>query len=533
MKKIPFSFPVFYHVVMEQHLIRNRCVTIQELFDDPTINDSLSSKYRNGIVAVPKGRIADVDPATLESRLRAVIKAPGEGASHLRSLMEGVSFQVTRNREVISYEAGLILDEITRREGIRLYDPEDPFPFLSIMLRDSILKNQGKPCRLTKEDLKFLYNLPKYCKHAHAAKTQNRKKFENTRAKAERGDVKAMYDLALQYFFGTGSRNGRDFHEAFKWLEKVLAEDSAYSDHARVLMSKLYYYGEVPGQKQSFRKSFELRRSIDQQKHPDLYYNELLFMIIDGVGCNFSPDKIREFIEDHSVHLFNSTKLALAKYYLRLGNHSEAIALLEDIQENHPEAQYLLGNLYYSGVHNTPPRPDPYKAMDCFYNAAESGFTDALYMIGKINFRGSFGYKQNLDRARECFLAGARARHQGSQYHYAWMCRHGLGGERDLGEALKYFVTGAEQGNLLCMEELATLYQEPALQDYQAAFMWAGKGAKGGNAICEFLLGTFYYEGKGCSPDMDKAVLHLRSALNMGVFEAGEMLELIEENPSI
>lgn len=527
MKYFPFTFPVYYHVVMEQHLINSRCVTIQELFDDKTINDSLSSKYRNGIVTVPKSRIADTDLPTLENRLRSLLKKPEEGASHLRSLVEGVTVPLLKNGEILQYEAVLSLDAATKQEEIRTYSPDDPFPFLAVMLRDSILKYTDKTYRLSQEELRILYNLPDFDLHTPTPGLRSEIGSQETLAKAEAGDVKAMYDLALMSFYGIG-REERDFQEAHSWLEKILTTDSVYADYARVLMSKLYYYGEVPGQKQSFRKSFEMRRSVDQSLHKDLRFNELLFMILEGLGCHFTFDEIRDFIDINAANLSNSTKLALAKYYLNLGKFSEAITLLNGIQENHPEAQYILGSLYYSGVHQNPPLPDPYKAIDCFHNAAENGYTDALYMIGEINFRGAFGYKQNLYRAREWFLNGARAGHQASQYHYAWMCRHGLGGERDLKEALTYFVMGAEQGNLLSMEELATLYQDNAFRDYPSAFMWAEKGAKAGNAICQFLLGTFFYEGKGCSRSTEKALLHLKNALSMGVFEAEEIIGLIE-----
>ena len=91
-----------------------------------------------------------------------------------------------------------------------------------------------------------------------------------------------------------------------------------------------------------------------------------------------------------------------------------------------------------------------------------------------------------------------------------------------------YFLMGAQQGHVLCMQELSLLYQEPECKDYIAAFKWAEKAAQSGDLLCEFILGVLYYEGKGCACDIEKAKTHLRHAADHGIYEAQDFLKMLE-----
>ena len=122
---------------------------------------------------------------------------------------------------------------------------------------------------------------------------------------------------------------------------------------------------------------------------------------------------------------------------------------MESVADNYPDIDYRLGTIYLQGLHSTPPQPDIYRAEHYFSNAAYSGHLDALHALGLMNFRGQYGYRQNLKKARDYYREAAQKGHRGAQYDYAWMCKYGLGGEKNISEAILYFEKSASQGHVL------------------------------------------------------------------------------------
>lgn len=352
---------------------------------------------------------------------------------------------------------------------------------------------------------------------------------ESTLEKACQGDRSAMYEIGCMYYYGFPENDrSRNYAEAYKWLGTVSETDDPLAKKADVLLAKMYYSGEIPREKQSFRKSYEYNIR-GQNYQSGSWFESVLFAKSEGIGAEFDYEEISAMIDREAEHMPGTVKNIAADFYIRYGAYEKAIDLLEQIDEIIPDAEYKLGDLYLRGVHCTPPCPDPYRAEHHFINAADTGLTDAIHRLGLINFRGSYGYRQNLKRARALYKEAAMKGHWDAQYDYAWMCRHGLGGERDTAEALKYFELGAQKGHFLCMAELATLYQETECKNYQKAFEWAKKAADTGDPYSEFTLANLYFWGRGCEHNINEAVIHYRNALKSGVNEAEFMLKRIEE----
>lgn len=352
-----------------------------------------------------------------------------------------------------------------------------------------------------------------------------------TLEKAEQGDCEAMYEIGCMYYHGfatVDSQDGcRNYHGAYAWLKRVSEMNHPLSNKADLLLAKMYYTGEIPREKQSFRKSLEYRTRGDKKKTCTL--NEsLLFMMTEGIETDFKIEEISKMIEDESANMSNPAKKIAADFYIRYGEFKKAIDILEQMDEVIATAEYALGDLYLRGLHCTPPKPDPYRAEHHFVIAAEAGMTDAFHKLGILNFRGPYGYRQNLTKARKLYQEAAILGHRDAQYDYAWMCEHGLGGCCDIPEAIKYFEMGAEQGHYLCMAELAVLYQEPECRDYEKAFDWAKKASKTGDTYSEFVLGNLYFFGRGCKYNIDEAVMHYQKALSLGINEAEFMIKRIE-----
>ena len=352
---------------------------------------------------------------------------------------------------------------------------------------------------------------------------------ESTWKRAEEGDLEAMYEMGCMYYYGFPENDWSDnYSEACKWLSAVSEKDHPLAKKADILLAKMYYSGEVPREKQSFRKSFEYNMR-GQDFKSGAWFESVLFAKSEGIGADFDYEEISSIIDREAEYMPGTVKNIAADFYIRYGDYRKAIDLLEQIDEIIPDAEYKLGELYFRGVHCTPPRPDPYRAEHHFINAADAGFTDAIHKLGLMHFRGAYGYRQNLNKARVLYKDAAQKGHWDAQYDYAWMCRHGLGGGRDIDDALKYFEMGAQKGHFLCMAELATLYQEPtAYRNYQKAFEWAKRATDTGDPYSEFVLGNLYFWGRGCAYNINEAVIHYKNALKAGVNEAEFMLRKIE-----
>lgn len=358
----------------------------------------------------------------------------------------------------------------------------------------------------------------------------------DTLKRAEQGDPEAMYEIGFMYYHGFASLNSpdgqRNPHEAFQWLKRVSESKYVLSDKADLLLAKMYYAGEVPREPQSFRKSLEYRTRGDKEK--TCVANEaLLFAMAEGIERTFDYEKITRMIDSELTNLSDPAKKIAADFYIRYGEFEKAVNILEQMNEEIADAEYKLGELYLYGLHCDPPRPDPYRAEHHFSVAVEAGMAEAIHKLGLLNFRGAYGYRQNLSKARRLYKEAAEQGHRDALYDYAWMCRYGLGGERDITEAIKYFKIGAEQGHYLCMVELAVLYQEPECRDYEKAFEWAVHAANSGDAYSEFVLGNLYFFGRGCRYNPDEAVMHYRKALSLGINEAEFMLKRIESADAV
>jgi len=366
--------------------------------------------------------------------------------------------------------------------------------------------------------------------------------FRSTLAKAESGDTNAMFDVACMYAYSFYSSEGSNYMEAGKWLKTYIDNTQNKPEKtndeiqrltcARSMLANLYYSGSVPHEEQSFHKTIELLEAIASESTVTLFaeacIEKLIFMMADGVGTAFDFQRILACFEKFQDKCSNNAINNMAKFYMRYGMYREAVDVLESVEDSYPDIEYKLGIIYLQGIHNTPPQPDVYRAEHYLKRAADGGHLDALHAIGLLNFRGQYGYRKNLNKAREYFHLAATRGHRGAQYDYAWMCKYGLGGERDIYDATRYFEESANKGHALSMAELALIYQSPDYINYQKAFEWAKKAALTGNSQSEFILGNLYYFGRGCESNSNEAVLWYKKSLNHGFYQAKFMLDKLK-----
>lgn len=376
-------------------------------------------------------------------------------------------------------------------------------------------------------------NIEKYKDVANSSSIYDvHKDFTETLAKAERGDVEAMYEVGCMYYYGFASEDSGEakinYTEAGKWLKKVSDSKHDLAYKADIMIGKLYYTGAMPYEEQSFEKCIEYYNKSGNAI-PGVYYERVGFMKSESVGAEFNFDEILRFFDDCGTNCSNATKNNMAKFYINYGLFDKAIEILESIKECYPDAEYKLGLLYQRGLHRSPPIPDMYRAESHFQKAASMNHLDSIHALGLLNFRAANGYKKNFVEARNKFREAAEKGHRGAQYDYAWMCSYGLGGEKDIESAITYFESSALRGHVFSIRELASLYQTEEYRNYQKAFEWATKGAEAGDPICEFILGNLYLFGRGCESDLNKAMINYQKSLKQGIYQAEIMINRIEK----
>lgn len=175
-------------------------------------------------------------------------------------------------------------------------------------------------------------------------------------------------------------------------------------------------------------------------------------------------------------------------------------------------------------------------------------------------YLGGVGVEADPSRAAELY------REVGGDYPWAahnlgWMYQTGTGVAQDDAEALRWFLIGAERGNLRSLTEVAGAYfegrgvgydpsagqewlrraaerehppamemlaqalfwgQDGAERDRSAAIGWWRKAAEAGNTLAAHRLGLRYLEGEGVAKDRDEGVRWILWAAEQG-FWASQM----------
>ncbi len=138
--------------------------------------------------------------------------------------------------------------------------------------------------------------------------------------------------------------------------------------------------------------------------------------------------------------------------------------------------------------------------------AAEQGDADAQNNLAKMYYKG-VGVQKNLQNALDWFLKAAEQGLAEAQYNFASMHANGQGTPKDLGKAHSWFLKSAEQGYTVAQYSLAVMsYNGQGVpKDLQIAHDWFLKAAEQGDAEAQNYLARMYYDGEGVSKDLQKA----------------------------
>ena len=366
--------------------------------------------------------------------------------------------------------------------------------------------------------------------------------FKAVLAAAENGDADAMYELGMMYYYGYTDGQGnaaRNPAEAYRWLKNAIDHcDSAIESvkhcntdytreqqqraHALTLLSKLYYAGQVPGEPQSYEKAF----NCVHEAAPFDGYAALTesFMLRAGIGCKFDYEKIIDFHVNTIQQKDDQFRIALADFYRKHGRFQEAMELYNSLTNVSPEADYQMGLMHLNGLLTDPPVPDPFKAAYHLRYAADHHHSQAAFEFGLLCFRPTGHFRKDFKTAQEYLTIAADNGIAEAQYILGYMYEKGHV-EKSLEKAIHYYTLAMQQGQTNATYALAICYQEPEFQNYQLAYECAELAASHGAAEAELLLGNFLFWGRGCKPDVPRAIGLYQRALEHGVHYASIMLE--------
>lgn len=355
--------------------------------------------------------------------------------------------------------------------------------------------------------------------------------FQDVFAKAQNGDVNAMYELAIMYYYGLSdgkSSSYRDYEKAFFWLHKISNSENEYTAYANSLIARMYYGGFVPKEKQSYEKALEYHeRAAGKCGYSS---QQVAFMRKVGSGCDVDYIKTIEESKKALKNGDNTVKRHLAEIYVSLGKYKEAIEIYL-LMENMPANDaYQVGMIYKKGVVCDPPKPDYFRAAYYFQYAidTENCSSDVHYALGVLYFNPTGGFPKDFKIAQKHFQTASDMGHAGAQYTLGYMYENGHV-KKDFQKAIDLYSKAVDKGNYLAALQLATLYQQPEVSNYHKAFKYAQIAADNGVMEGEFVLANLLFLGRGCQPDIKKAYAYYQSAFTHGLYQSKIMMKKIEK----
>ena len=348
--------------------------------------------------------------------------------------------------------------------------------------------------------------------------------------KAKAGDVRAMYEAGLMYYYGAtneeGSMSGWDYEKAVYWLKKVSESDDEMKYHADNIIARLYYLGEMPGEAQSYEKSLEYH--IKAAPMSPYSASNQAFMMRCGIGCEFDYEKIVKFYEENTNENDDVMMGALANFMVLNGKYSEAMDIYDRMTVLSPEIQYRIGCLYRDGVIFDPPHPDCVQAAYYFREAADAGHMQAAYEYGLLCFRPKGRFRKNFRNAEKYLKIAADSGNAEAQYILGFMYKGGHV-TKDYAKAIEYFEKAKAHSHSFSALELSFLYQQPGFINYQRAYECAKMAAEHGYSEGYYVLGNLLFWGRGCKADMNKAYEMYDKAYKSGFYDGLFMKEKIEK----
>ena len=266
--------------------------------------------------------------------------------------------------------------------------------------------------------------------------------FEETKAKAEKGDAIAQFSLGIYYF--NGDEVTKDVGECVKWCQKAAEQNLV---QAKIYLAGIYFNGM--GIATNRVEAVKWLRLAVEQNSPQAEW-------ILGQAYENGQGVEENFVE-------------AADLYRKAAEQGLA------------EAQYRLGELCFYGKTLTQKgdgslKMDLVGAEKWYCKAAEQGQVDSQAQLGFIRLI----FKQDYADAAKWLSKAAEKDDSVAEYLFGLMHAEGLGMQKDYVEGAKWIQKAAEQGHVEAQTAIGTMYYlgQGVEKDYSEAYAWWNMAAK-------------------------------------------------------
>ena len=299
---------------------------------------------------------------------------------------------------------------------------------------------------------------------------------------------------------------------------------------------------------QDFEDAFYLFQSEAEKGNALAMFN-MGRIFADGLGVEIDMGKSYAWYEKalnafHKVENKKSwkyTEYRMGKMYSQgLGTEIDyeraAYWLSLSEAEGYKFAEYSLAGLYYrgQGVEQSYER-----AFDLYLKSAKQGFPYADFEAAKM-YRDGIGTNMNEEESNKYFSSAfigfkkleKKSHDDKIQYRLGWMLQNGIGTEKDMGEAKKYYEKSAKLGNTFASYSLAKLIiskKDKCIEELNKAIEYLVQAATGGNQYAQFLLGKLYLTGEGVTRNKEESIKWLSLSAEQGNEYAKKLLDNIDK----
>lgn len=327
-------------------------------------------------------------------------------------------------------------------------------------------------------------------------------------------------------------------------------------DEAKFIAGILLYNNQT---KQDSLKAFEYLTSSAEAGYSPAE-RKVAYELLDSTSNKYDLQKGIEWLTKSANHGHLRAKLELSDYYFSgkgvEADNNKALQLINEgltgifelADNGNSKAQWYLGNLFLNGYFLLKDEEQGRKWLKksadsnnaygqllyglSFMNGNEADYNSAFYWINEANkkkllesysslaemYRNGFGTAQDITKAFELNLEGAKLGDQSAMFRVAYSYGNGEGTEVNQSEAFKWYKKLADAGNIGAQNNIGAMYQNGTgvTKDAAEAFKWYLKAANGGNSLAECNVGRCYFAGEGVDKDLTEAFKWFTKAAEHG-----------------
>jgi TPR repeat protein/serine/threonine protein kinase len=225
----------------------------------------------------------------------------------------------------------------------------------------------------------------------------------------------------------------------------------------------------------------------------------------------------------------NQTAFIKGQEAYKQKNYKEAFKWLNQAAEkNNPAAEFMMGDLYYSGKGVS---QSDSSALQWYERAANQNYVNAQLALATMYQQGS-GVVQNQSKAIQWYEKAAAKNNPIAQYQLGLIAyKEGKNNAQKYTQALRWFQKAADQNDPWAQNKLGVMYKlgKGTPEDFVKAVEWFRKAAKQNIPEAQDNLGLVYFKGQGVQRDFEKSVEWYTRAANQNYSDSQGVLGAMYE----